>query len=34
MLALNEKDGGKFTRGKLLRAFRLYVSCIGKNLFE
>ena len=33
MLALNEKDGGKFTRGKL-RAFRLYVSCIGKNLFE
>ena len=33
-LALKENDYGKFTRGKLLCVFPLYVSCIGKNFSE
>ena len=33
-LALKEKDDEKFTCGKLLCVFPLYISCIGKNLPE
>ena len=34
MLALSGKDGGKIARGKFVLVFPLYMSCVGRNLFE